>query len=71
MDKSDFIYFRCNTYHNVLSVGVTNRLITRVAAHKAIKEDSKGIAGQARNDERNECVMLKRTKPAMTKGTSV
>jgi len=58
MDNSDFLYFRCNTYHNVLCVGVSNRLIPRVAA---IKEEYKGIAGQARNDKRNKCVMMKGT----------
>ncbi len=35
MDKTGFIYFMCNTYNNVLYVGVTNDLKRRVAEHKA------------------------------------
>lgn len=35
MDRTGFIYFMCNTYNNVLYVGVTNDLMRRVAEHKA------------------------------------
>lgn len=35
MSGTGFVYFMCNTYNNVLYVGVTNNLTRRVAEHKA------------------------------------
>ena len=34
MCRTGLIYFMCNTYNNVLYVGVTNDLTSRVAEHK-------------------------------------